>query len=119
MTFDAVEGARAYRVTVYADGTPALVYETEETSQTVALSALNGETSFTVTALANNLAVNTNSAESAAVTYNADPAVAFDINGDGSVTLSDALTLLQEGLNQGHPNLKKVIQVIKYIVSVN
>ena len=117
VTFGAVDGARAYRVTVYADGTPALVYETAETVQTIELSALSGEISFTVTALANDLASNINSVESAACAYSADPAEAYDFDGNGKVDLSDALMLLQEGLNQDNLNLQKVVQVIKYIVS--
>lgn len=117
VTFGAVAGARAYRIAVYADGAPVAVYETEETSQTVDIAALNGEISFTVTALANDLAVNINSAESAACTYSADPAVAYDYDGDGEVTVADALACLQEGLTNGTLRLRTVLQILKYIIA--
>ena len=118
-SFDAVNGARAYRLTVYVDGVAANVYEITGTSQTVDISNLGaGDISFTVTALASNLASNINSLESAAMAYDADPMDYMDYNSDGEITFEDAFGMLKACLNQeGGYNLLSVVRVLKYLAA--
>lgn len=117
--FDAVDGARAYRVTVYEDGEAAKVYETAETAQTVDLDGMNGEVTVTVLALANDLATTVNSEESDAVAYGTvgeyfDP---MDFDKNGTVELTDALSMLKSILNGDKKyTLISVLQVLKAIV---
>ena len=119
VSFDAVNGARTYRLTVYADGNAAKVYEITGTSQTVDVAALGtGEISATVTALASNLATNINSVESKAAAYAADPMDYMDYNGDGEITFADCFGILKACLNrEGGYNLLSAIRVLKYLAT--
>lgn len=114
-TFGSVNGAKAYRLTVYVDGVAKKVYEITGTSQAVDMAALGeGEVSFTVIALAKNLAVNMNSAESEAMSF-ADPNAFMDFNGDGVIEITDALQMLKHGLNTKQNNILSVLKVLKYL----
>ncbi len=117
-TFGAVSGAKAYRLTVYVDGTAAKVYEINTTSQDVDVAALGeGEITFGVTALASNLAININSAEAKSVAYKADSVDYMDYDKDGTVEFEDAVLMLKDGLDNGNLNLLSVLRVLKYVVA--
>ena len=114
-TFNSVTGAKAYRVTVYVDGVARKVYEITGTSQAVDMAALGeGEVSFTVMAIAKDLAANMSSAESDAMSFD-DPNAYMDFNGDGAIDVVDALEMLKHGLNNKIENLLSVLRVLKYI----
>lgn len=117
-TFGAVNGARAYRLTVYLDGEAVEVYEITETSKEIDVASLGmGEVTFTVTALASNLSTNMNSAKSAAsVAYAADELTYLDYDGNGTVEFNDAFKMLKDCLNKGTNNILTVLRVLKYIV---
>ncbi len=117
-TFNAVDGARAYRLTVYVNGVAAKVYEIETTSQEIDVASLTeGEITFGVTALASNLAANINSVETVSDAYSVDPLVYLDCNGDGKVDIFDAMVKLKDGLNNANLNLLSIIRIIKYIIA--
>ena len=118
-TFGSVNGAAKYRVTVYADGVAAKVYETTETSVAVDLASIGGdEITFTVMAVAKNLATNMSSAESDYSAANgASEEAYYDFDGNGTVELEDVIACLRSGLNNGNLNLVRVIRILKYIVA--
>lgn len=117
-TFDAVSGAKAYRLTVYVDGEAAEVYEIKDTTKEIDVASLNGEEiTFGVVALANDLAVNINSAEATSNAYAANTVEYFDYDGNGIVEITDAIKMIKDGLNNGNLKLIKVLKTIKYIVA--
>lgn len=117
-TFGAVNGARAYRLTVCLDGEAVKVYEITETSKEIDVASLGmGEVTFTVTALASDLSTSMNSNKSAAsAAYAADEATYFDYDKNGTVDFEDAFKMLKDCLNKGTNNILTVIRVLKYIV---
>ena len=118
-TFDTVSGAKAYRVTAYVDGVAAKIYETKTNSQEIDVSVLgDGEVTFTVMALANNLATNINSVETAqSAVYAADDNSYMDFDGNGKVEFTDVVGMLKDMLNGGNFSLLSVLRTLKYIVT--
>ncbi len=118
-TFGAVSGAKAYRVTVYVDGIATKVYETTATSQAVDMASLGaGDVTFTVTALASNLATNINSAETAhSAVYTAEETAYMDFNCNGTIDIVDVIEMLNDVLNGGNSTLLGVLRTLKYIAA--
>ncbi len=118
-TFNAVSGAKAYRLTVYVDGTAAKVYEITGTSKEIDVASLGkGEVTFTVTALASNLATNINSAEStASAVYSTGSTDYMDYDGNGTIEFEDAYKMIKDGLNNGNLKLPSVLRIFKYLAA--
>lgn len=118
VTFEAVSGAKAYRLTVYVDGTAANVYEITTTTKEIDVASLgDGEITVGVTALASNLATNINSAEAKSVAYESDVVDYMDYDKNGTIELEDAVLMLKDGLDNGNLNLITIIRILKYIVA--
>jgi len=116
-TFNAVNGAKLYRLTVYVDGVAQKVYETTATSQEIDIASFGeGEIIFGVSALASDLSANINSVEAKSLVYSNDSTDYMDYDGNGTIEIIDALKMLKDGLNDRNLNLVSVIRIFKYIL---
>ncbi|MBQ7661127.1 MAG: hypothetical protein IJS44_03645 [Clostridia bacterium] len=125
--WDAVEGAGAYKVTVYVDGTPVKTTFTPNTFYAPDFADLGaGDCTFTVRAFPQNNEYSVGAQSAQSEPYTVDLSTVADFDGDGKVSLADALTLLRGALGgtapaggdlngDGKVGVADVIRLLKYI----
>lgn len=127
-TWDAVENAGAYKVTVFADGVAAKTVFTCHNAFTPDMDAFaDGAYTFTVRAFPekNAYSIGAESAASDAYSAETDVYAAADVDGDGNVTLKDVLAILRSFVNKnfiggdldgdGKVSLTDIVRILKLI----
>lgn len=127
-TWNAVENAGAYKVTFFADGVAAKTVFTCHNAFTSDMDAFaDGEYTFTVRAFPekNAYSIGAESAASDAYSEEIDVYAAADVDGDGNVTLKDALAILRSFVNKnfiggdldgdGKASLTDIVRVLKLL----